>query len=185
MATERQKMLAGEPYDPDDPELVAGRERAAALTSRYNRTAASDATDRQALLEALLGSCGEGCEIRPPFRCDYGEQIHIGEQVYANVGCVVLDVCRVDLGAHCQLGPGVHIYTATHPLDPGPRRGGRESGEPVTVAENVWIGGRAVLTPGVTVGENAVVAAGAVVTDDVPAGVLVGGNPGTVLRDLE
>ena len=184
MKSEKEKMLDGKLYDASDPELVAERERARELTRRYNRTAAGDAEERRELLEALLGSLGDDCEIEPPFRCDYGNNLHAGENFYANFDCVVLDVCRVEIGANCQMGPGVHVYTATHPLDAEERVAGPEYGKPVTVGDGVWIGGRAVLNPGVTVGDGAVVGSGAVVTEDVPDGVVVQGNPATVVKEL-
>ncbi|WP_115862919.1 maltose acetyltransferase domain-containing protein [Halorussus litoreus] len=184
MTSEKEKMLNGDLYDADDPELVAERERARDLTRRYNTTA-SDHEERRELLEELLGSLGDECEIEPPFRCDYGYNLHVGENFYANFDCVVLDVCRVDIGDNCQIGPGVHIYTATHPLDATERIEGPEYGKPVTVGDNVWIGGRAILNPGVTVGDDAVVASGAVVTEDVPEEVVVQGNPATVVKKLE
>jgi maltose O-acetyltransferase len=177
-------MLNGELYDAGDPELVAERERARDLTRRYNRTTAHDQTERRELLEELLGSRGEECDVEPPFRCDYGYNIHLGENFYANFDCVILDECRVDVGRNCQIAPGVHIYTATHPLDATERTEGREYGKPVTVGDNVWIGGRAVLNPGVTVGDDSVIASGAVVTEDVPDEVVVGGNPATVIKEL-
>ncbi|MFA1610972.1 maltose acetyltransferase domain-containing protein [Halobellus rubicundus] len=185
MDSEKEKMLAGERYDASDPELVADRERARRLLRRFNRAAVDDAETRRELLGSLLGSVGGEVHVEPPFRCDYGYNIRVGDGFYANYDCVVLDVCEVDVGAGCLLGPGVHIYTATHPLDPEARAEGLESGEPVTIGENVWIGGRAVINPGVTIGDDAVVASGAVVTDDVPAGVVVGGNPATVVREME
>jgi maltose O-acetyltransferase len=183
MPSEKEKMLNGERYDPDDPELAADRTRARERTRRYNCSTADD--DRRAMLRELLGSLGEDCRIEPPFRCDYGYNIHVGERFYANFDCVMLDVCRIDVGRNCKLGPGVHIYTATHPLGPDERRAGAEYGKPVTVGDNVWVGGNAVLNPGVTVGDDAVVASGAVVTDDVPDGVLVQGNPASVVTNLE
>lgn len=185
MASEKEKMHAGDRYDASDPELVAARERARALTGEFNRTPPDDPERRRSLLSRLFGSLGDGCEIEPPFHCDYGENIHVGENVYANVGSVFLDVCRVEIGANCKLGPGVHVYAATHPLDPGERATGVEYGKPVTVGENVWVGGRAVLTPGVSIGDDTVVGAGAIVTEDVPAGVVVQGNPATVVDELE
>ncbi|MDS0220014.1 sugar O-acetyltransferase [Haloarcula sp. S1AR25-5A] len=185
MASEREKMLAGERYDASDPELVAARERANELTREYNQTDPAAADTRRALIEDLFGSVGADCHVEPPFRCDYGDNIHVGDGFYANFDCVVLDVCRVDIGDDCLLGPGVHIYTATHPLDPAERRSGVEYGEPVTVGDNVWVGGQVVINPGVTVGDNAVVGSGAVVTDDVPAGVVVQGNPASVVREIE
>ncbi|XVH33670.1 maltose acetyltransferase domain-containing protein (plasmid) [Haloferacaceae archaeon DSL9] len=185
MVSEKEKMLNGELYDAGDAELAAERKRARKLTRRYNRTSEADAGDRRRLLEELLGSRGRECRVEPPFRCDYGYNIHAGENFYANFDCVVLDVCRVDVGRNCQVGPGVHIYTATHPLDADERIEGREYGEPVTIGDDVWIGGRAVLNPGVTVGDDVVVASGAVVTKDVPDGVVVGGNPATVVKELD
>jgi maltose O-acetyltransferase len=177
-------MLAGEPYDPSDPELVRGRERARALTRRFDETPATDSRARRALLEELLGSIGGRPTIEPPVRCDYGYNIHVGEGFYVNFDCVILDVCLVRFGGDCLLGPAVHVYTTAHPSDAASRREGIEWGEPVTVGANVWIGGRAVLNPGVTVGDDAIVAAGAVVTEDVPANTLVAGNPAQVKRDL-
>lgn len=185
MGSEKERMLRGELYDASDPELVAERERARELTDRYNRTAVHEQEKRRELLEELLGSLGEECVIEPPFRCDYGYNIHVGENCYASFDCVVLDVCRVEIGRNCLLAPGVHIYTATHPLDAAERIEGPEYGKPVTIGENVWIGGRAVLNPGVTVGDDSVVASGAVVTEDVPNEVVVQGNPATVVTELE
>jgi len=185
MGSEKEKMLNGELYTPDSPELVAERDRARELLRQYNRTTPDDRQRRRDLLEELLGSLGDDCQVEPPFRCDYGDNIHVGESFYANFDCVILDVCRVDIGRGCLLGPGAHIYTATHPVEADERAEGREYGEPVTVGDNVWIGGRAVLNPGVAVGDNAVIASGAVVTDDVPGDVVVQGNPATVVKELE
>ncbi|MBV0902070.1 sugar O-acetyltransferase [Haloarcula salina] len=185
MPSEKEKMLAGEPYDPSDPELVAARKRANELTRRYNQSDPADDAARQSLLQDLFGTVGQEPHVELPFRCDYGENVHVGDGFYANFDCVVLDVCRVEIGDDCLLGPGVHVYTATHPLDPDERRGGAEYGKPVTLGDNVWVGGQAVVNPGVTVGDDAVIAAGAVVTDDVPAGVVVQGNPATVVREID
>ena len=185
MVSEKEKMLNGQLYDADDPELVAEQEYARDLTRRYNCTTVHDQTERRELLEELLGSCGEECKIEPPFRCDYGYNIHVGENFYANFDCVILDVCRVDIGQNCQIAPGVHIYTATHPLGAAERIKGPEYGKPVTVGDNVWIGGQAVLNPGVTVGDNSVIASGAVVTNDVLDEVVVQGNPATVTKELD
>ena len=178
-------MLAGDRYDASDPELVADREHARALTGAFNATGADERGLREELLSVLFGSLGAGCEVEPPFHCDYGYNVHAGERFYANAGCVMLDVCRLEFGADCKLGPGVHVYAATHPLAAAERSTGAEYGKPVTVGENVWIGGRAVLTPGVSIGDDAVVGAGAVVTEDVPPGVVVQGNPASVVRELE
>jgi len=185
MPSERTKMLDGEPYDPADPELVTGRARARRLARLYDNTTAHDDAIRRAILADLFGTVGGEITVEPPFRCDYGSQIHVGDGFYANFGCVVLDVNTVEFGEDCLLGPGVHVYTATHPLAPEPRRRGIESGEPVTVGDNVWIGGQAVLNPGVTVGDDAVVASGAVVVDDVPSGTFVAGNPAEVVREID
>lgn len=185
MDSEKKKMLNGELYDAEDPELVAERERARELTREYNQTASDDYEERRDLLTELLGSLADECYIEPPFRCDYGYNIHVGENFYANFDCVILDECRVDIGQNCLIGPGTHIYTATHPLDVHKRIKDLEYGKPVTIGENVWIGGQAVLNPGVTIGDNAVVAAGAVVTADVPNNVVVQGNPASVIKDLE
>lgn len=184
MSSEQEKMLNGELYDPTDPELVADRNRVRDLTSRYNNTAPDDQTERRDLIEELFGSVGEKCQIEPPFRCDYGYNIHVGENFYVNFDCVILDAGRVEIGRNCMIAPGVHIYTATHPLNATERIKGPEYAKPVTVGDNVWIGGQAVINPGVTVGDDSVIASGAVVTEDVPDEVVVQGNPATVVKDL-
>jgi maltose O-acetyltransferase len=185
MPTEKERMLRGELYDPNVPELIAERERARELTAEHDRTPPGDRERRRELLEELFGSLGGKAVVEAPFRCDYGTNISAGDGFYANFGCVVLDTAAVEFGPNCLLGPGVHVYTPTHPLDAETRASGLERGEPVTVGENVWVGGQAVLNPGVSVGDDAVVASGAVVIEDVPAGTLVGGNPAEVLRELE
>jgi len=184
MPSEKEKMLAGELYDPSDPELVADRKRARTLTRQYNGTTADETGRRRDIVDELFGSAGDDCYVEPPLRCDYGYNIHVGENFYANFDCVVLDVCRVEIGRNCMVGPGVHIYTATHPLDASERVAGREYGKPVTVGDDVWIGGGAVLNPGVTVDDEAVVGSGAVVTGDVPNGAVVQGNPAEVVKEL-
>lgn len=185
MPSEKEKMLAGELYDASDPQLTSERQNAQALTSWYNETAPSESDRRQQLLGDLFGGLGENPVVEPPFRCDYGYNIHVGDDFYANVGCVFLDVCRVDVGRNCLVGPGVHIYTATHPLDAATRIEGPEYGKPVSVGDDVWLGGRAVVNPGISIGNRSVVASGAVVTEDVPDDVVVQGNPAQVVRDLE
>lgn len=185
MASEKNKMLNGELYDADDPELVEERERARELTRRYNETTPSESERRRDLLGELFGSVSEEIHVEPPFRCDYGYNIHVGDNFYANFDCVVLDVCRVEIGRNCFVGPGVHIYTATHPIDANERASGSEYGRPVTVGDDVWIGGQAVLNPGVAVGDGAVIASGAVVTDDVPDDVIVQGNPAEIVKELD
>ncbi|WP_418286545.1 sugar O-acetyltransferase [Halorubrum sp. DTA46] len=184
MPTETERMLAGELYDPTDPALVADRDRASDRTRRINGTSAAETDRREALLRELFGGAGEGVTVEPPLRCDYGYNVTVGDDFFANYGCVLLDTNRVAFGDRCLLGPGVHVYTPTHPIDPGERGAGRERGLPVTVGDDVWIGGRAVINPGVTIGDGSVVASGAVVTDDVPDRVVVGGNPVRVLREI-
>lgn len=185
MKTEKEKMLQGELYNPADPELVRERERARRLTRLFNQTLETEYTRRTELLRELFGTTGDHLYIEPTFRCDYGYNIHIGENFYANFDCVILDVCEVRIGDNCLLGPGVHIYTATHPLDSYERISGVEYGKPVTIGNNVWIGGRAIINPGIRIGNNVVVASGAVVTKDVPDNVVVGGNPATIIRQLD
>ena len=165
MSEEKQKMIAGEYYRPGDDTLRADRLRARHIVHRYD----------------LLGQ-SEGAYIEPSFRCDYGYNIYLGNNFYANFDCVMLDVCPIRIGDNCMLAPGVHIYTATHPLDATERNSGLEYGKSVTIGHNVWIGGRAVINPGVTIGDNAVIASGAVVTKDVPANAVVGGNPAKIIK---
>jgi len=184
MASEKEKMLQGELYDASDPELITERQRARELVETYNRTAPDATEERRDLLGELFGFGGEDAYVEPPLRVDYGYNIDVGEGFEANFGCVFLDVRSITFGPMCLLGPGVQCYTATHPVDPEARAEGLESGEPITVRENVWIGGQAVLTPGVTVGDGAVIAAGAVVVEDVPDRVVVAGNPARIVRDL-
>lgn len=180
--TEKDKMLAGTLYDASDPTLTAERAHAARVTAEFN---ASTAADRSQILKALLGSSGVRFYVEPPFRCDYGYNIHVGDGFYANYDCIILDVCRVTIGKNCLLGPRVSIYTATHPLEPEVRASGLEYGKPVTIGDNVWIGGSAVINPGVTIGDNAVVGSGAVVVKDVPPNVVVAGNPARIIRRVQ
>lgn len=184
MPTEKEKMLNGELYNDKDPELIKDRLNARRITRLYNQTTETELAKRTQLLNELLGSTGQRLYIEPTFRCDYGYNIHVGEDFYANFNCVFLDVCEIRIGDNCLIAPGVHIYTATHPLDPAERRSGVEYGKPVRIGHNVWIGGQAVINPGVTIGDNAVIASGAVVTKDVPANVVVGGNPAKVIKDI-
>lgn len=185
MKTEKQKMLDGELYNPTDPELLKGRLNARRLTRLYNQTLETDINERTKLLKELFGSTKETVYIEPTFRCDYGYNIHVGENFYANFNCVFLDVCEIRIGDNCMVAPGVHIYTATHPLHPKERNSGKEYGKPVNIGDNVWIGGRSVINPGVNIGNNVVIASGAVVTKDVPDNVVVGGNPTRVLKQIE
>ncbi|WP_430789015.1 maltose acetyltransferase domain-containing protein [Virgibacillus flavescens] len=179
--SEKQKMMDGELYDPSDPDLVEERLNARRLIRKFNQMAETD-QDRTKLLKEWFGSTGENLFIESSFKCDYGYNIHVGENFFANFDCVILDVCEVRIGENCAIAPGVHIYTATHPIDAVERISGLEYGKPVTVGDNVWIGGRAVINPGVTIGDNAVIASGAVVTKDVPDCAVVGGNPAKILK---
>ena len=185
MGREKERMLAGEAYDPSAPELAADRRRARDRCRRYNATAPTETERRRRLLRELFGELRGDATVVPPFRCDYGYNVGVGDGFFANYGCVLLDVAPVSFGENCLLGPGVHVYTATHPIDPDERAAGREFGDPVAVGDDVWIGGRAVIAPGVSVGDGAVVAAGAVVVDDVPARTVVGGNPAEVIRRVD
>ncbi|WP_313891043.1 maltose acetyltransferase domain-containing protein [Psychrobacillus sp.] len=185
MKTEKEKMLAGELYNPADRELLKGRLNARSQTRIYNLTLETEEEQRTKLLKNLFGSTGKSLYIEPTIRCDYGYNIHVGENFYANFDCVFLDVCEIRIGDNCFIAPGVHIYTATHPLDPTERASGVENGKPVTIGHNVWIGGRAVINPGVTIGNNVVIASGAIVTKDVPDNVVVGGNPARIIKQIE
>lgn len=180
--TEKEKMLAGALYRAGDPALCADREHAQLLMKEYNTTTVADAPRRRDILGRLLGDCGARVAIRAPFHCDYGYNIAIGDDVFLNYGCVLLDVCAITVGAGTQIGPQVQIYAADHPRDPEARRQGLECGRPVSIGRNVWIGGQAILLPGVTVGDDAIIGAGAVVTRDVPPGATVAGNPARVVR---
>lgn len=180
--SERDKMLAGELYRADVPELVAALRRARRLTRLYNQTTEEEVERRAEILAELFARVGPKVDIQPPFHCDYGNNISIGHHVFMNFGCVILDCNRVAIGDYVQMGPGVHIYTAYHPTDPDVRRTGLELAAPVRVGDNVWLGGGVIVCPGVTVGDNTSVGAGSVVTKDLPANVVAVGNPCRVLR---
>ncbi len=175
--SERQKMISGLPYDPGDPELQADQTAAKQWMARYNAAMAASPAERRDLLRQRMGEVGEGAVIRPPFHCDYGYNIRLGRGVFMNFNCVVLDVCEVEIGDQTQIGPGVQILTADHPRDPGQRAEGIEFGRSVTIGRNVWIGGGAIILPGVTIGDDAIIGAGSVVTRDVPEGATAVGNP--------
>ena len=179
--TEKQKMLAGELYTADDAELHADHLRICKWHAKYNASDAMPFKDREALLRSGLQSVGAGCIIRPPFHCEYGN-VSLGQGVFANFSCCFLDICHIAIGDLTKIGPNVQIYTADHPKDPAKRRQLLESGRPVTIGSNVWIGGSAVILPGVTIGDDAIIGAGSVVTRDVAAGVTVVGNPARPLR---
>lgn len=180
---QKERMLRGEFYLARDQELEADARRCRQLLVRFNDLRADDA-ERAATLAELLGSLGEGAVIRPPLRMDYGYQTTIGPGTFINVGAVILDVGRVSIGADVQIGPNVQLLTPTHPLDPEVRRSGLEAAEPITIEDNVWLGGGVIVCPGVTIGRDTVVGAGAVVTKSLPPGVLAVGNPARVIRAL-
>jgi maltose O-acetyltransferase len=180
MPTEKQKMLAGELYISSDPELQADCAAAQRWMARYNAALGASDAERRALLRERLASVGDDVVIRPPFHCDYGYNISLGAKVFMNFNCVILDVVAVSIGDGAQIGPGVQILTADHPRDPAARASGQEFGRPIRIGRNVWIGGGALLMPGVTVGDDAIIGAGAVVTRDVPAGATAIGNPARI-----
>ncbi|HWC47179.1 MAG TPA: sugar O-acetyltransferase [Casimicrobiaceae bacterium] len=176
-------MLAGELYDPSDPELTLARERARDLCRLLNGTRDSDVTERRRLVQALFGTGGDTVLVQPPFHCDYGTNIHVGHRVFFNFNCVVLDVCDVRIGEHTLFGPGVQILTPLHPVDAALRRE-REFGKPVEIGSDVWVGGGALILAGVHIGARAIIGAGSVVTRDIPADVFAAGNPCRVIRQL-
>jgi maltose O-acetyltransferase len=185
MKTEKEKMVNGELYNAADHELVKDRMNARKLTRLFNESHETDVNKRTEIVKELFGSTGESLYIEPTFRCDYGYNIYVGENFYANFDCVFLDVCEIRIGDNCLIAPGVHIYTATHPLNAKERNKGLEYGLPINIGNNVWIGGRAVINPGVNIGNNVVIASGAVVTKDVPDNVVVGGTPAKIIKRIE
>nr|WP_296071701.1 sugar O-acetyltransferase [uncultured Actinoplanes sp.] len=182
--TMRERMLAGDLYIADDPHLQDELRRAQGLTHRINTADPTDSELLRSLFVALLGAYGEGSEIRPPFRCDYGRRTSVGARTFANFGLISLDVAPVTIGDDVQMGPNVQLLTAYHPVAAAPRRDKWEAGSPIVIGDNVWLGGGVIVLPGVTVGENTVVGSGAVVTRDLPANVVAVGNPARVLREV-
>jgi maltose O-acetyltransferase len=184
MKSEKEKMLAGELYQASDPELVEERLQARKLMQLLNSSAPTESENRVSLLRKLVGKAGKNPWIEVPFYCDYGYNIQMGEDCFFNFNCVVLDVCKVTLGDRVLIGPAVQLYTATHPLDAASRGALWEFGKPIEIGSDVWIGGGAVICPGVILGDRVVVAAGAVVTKSFPSDVLIGGNPAKIIRYL-
>jgi maltose O-acetyltransferase len=184
MKSEKDKMLAGEFYDPLDIELTRDRQRARELCLALNMSAPGDTEGRMRLITALFGTLSD-VWIEPPFHCDYGRNITFGRKVFFNFNCVVLDVTSVRIGQHTLFGPAVQIYTAMHPIDADERRRGLEFAKPVTIGNDVWVGGAAVICPGVNIGDRAVIGAGSVVTRDVPADAFAAGNPCQIIRATE
>lgn len=184
MGDEKEKMLRGELYLPDDPDLTADRERCAVLCERFNAVPATDDAARLEILLELLGHLGEDTVINPPFRCDYGYQVSLGARTFINFDAVLLDCAPITVGDDVQIGPQVQLLTAVHPIDPDLRRTRLESGEPITIDADVWLGGGVIVCPGVTIGAGTVVGAGSVVTRDLPPRVVAVGNPCRVLRQI-
>lgn len=184
MRSEKEKMVAGEVYYVLDPQLQADQRRARKLTREYNDTQHDEKEKRNKILQELLGTCTEQTYIEPDFKCDFGYNIHIKGLFIANFDCLMLDTCEITIGDNCFMGPRTCIYTACHSIDPQERNTPNGFGKPVTIGKNVWLGGNAVILPGVTIGDNVVVAAGAVVTRDVPDNVIVGGNPAKILKPV-
>ncbi|GAB3528822.1 sugar O-acetyltransferase [Arthrobacter monumenti] len=182
--TNRERMLAGDLYISDDPDNEAAYRRAVKLTAHYASAYVEDPDSARPILEELLGGLGENAHIRPPLSVDYGSHITIGDETFINSGLTALDVGPISIGRDCQIGPNVQLLTPTHPVDPKPRRDKLEAAEPITIEDNVWLGGGAIVLPGVTIGKNSIIGAGAVVTKDIPANVIAVGNPARVLRTI-
>jgi maltose O-acetyltransferase len=183
--TEKEKMLAGELYDPLDKQLSDERIRTRLLIKEFNDTREDEPASRIKVLNQLVPNAGTGLWLQPPFYCDYGSNIIIGEKVFFNFNCIVLDVTYVRIGSRTMFGPNVQIYTATHPLNHKDRASGLEYAKPITIGEDVWVGGSVVICPGVTIGDRSVLGAGSVVTKDIPSDVFAAGNPCRVIRQLE
>ena len=184
MKTEKDKMLEGALYNALDPQLSQERRQARLLFKKLNDTTDEQGELRKRILQELIGQAGEGLWIEPPFYCDYGSNISVGDKVFFNFNCVVLDVMPVSIGSYTLFGPNVQIYTATHPLDWQERASGLEYAKPISIGAHVWVGGGAIICPGVSIGDRAVIGAGSVVTKDIPADVFAAGNPCRVIRAL-
>lgn len=185
MYTEKEKMLAGELYNAEDYHLKSERRRARLLCKNYNDSTDEQNLLRKEILRELIGGYSKGLVIEPPFHCDYGSNIYVGEKVYFNFNCVILDVNKVEIGSNSLFGPNVQIYAATHPMDYKVRAEWLESGKPVTIGSDVWVGGGAIIFPGVTIGDRTVIGAGSVVNKDIPSDVFAAGNPCKVIKKLD
>ena len=183
--TEKEKMIAGEMYNPSDDELTTDRHQARLLFQEINILNEDSVEKRNKLLNTLIKNAGKKLYIEPPFYCDYGYNIIAGDNVFMNFNCCILDVCKVTIGDNCMFAPNVQIYTATHPLEAKARNSGREFAKPITLGNNVWIGGNATICPGVTIGNNVVVGAGAVVTKSFPDNVFIAGNPAKIVKEID
>lgn len=182
--SEKERMLSGELYIANDKELALDNKNARILTRLFNTSTEEQMAYRRQILKELFASSGENIHIEPPFRCDYGCHISIGENFYANYDCIIIDVCDVKIGENVLFGPRVSIYTAGHPVDAEVRNTQLEFGKPITIGNDVWIGGNTVINPGVTIGDNVVIGSGSIITKDIPSGVIAVGNPCRVLRPI-
>jgi len=180
----RERMLAGDLYIADDPESGRRARRAVRLADAYHRASVADEDAARPLLAELVGELGEGAFVKPPLFVDYGEHLYIGARTFVNYNLTALDVAPIRIGEDCQLGPNVQLLTPTHPVEPQPRKDRLEAAKPITIGDNVWLGGGVIVCPGVTIGENSVVGAGSVVTKDIPANVVAVGNPARVIRSI-
>lgn len=180
--TEMEKQIAGETFWNSDPEIGAAKSRTRALCDNYNLTTEDQKEERLSLLKEIFGSCGDDIFIKPPFHCDYGYNIHVGKNFFANFDVVILDAAKVTIGDNCLIGPQTGLYTAVHPMDSKTRIANYMCGKPITIGDNVWFGGHCTVLPGVTIGNNAVIGAGAVVTKDVPDNAVVAGNPAKIIK---
>ncbi|WP_447987559.1 sugar O-acetyltransferase [Nitrospira sp. Nam74] len=183
--SEKEKMLTGELYRPADPELFADHQRAQCLLAQCNMTSPDEMDDRMRLLGRLVGSLGDGTVIKPIFACDYGYNIRLGRNCFINYHCVFLDCALIEIGDNLQMGPAVQLYTATHPIDAEVRRSGLEYARPIRIGNDVWVGGGAIVLPGVTIGDRSVVGAGTVVVHDIPPASVVVGNPARIVRVVD
>ncbi|GAB2596228.1 sugar O-acetyltransferase [Streptomyces capparidis] len=182
--TNRERMLAGDLYIADDPEIAREQQRAVRLAAAYLAAYAQDVEAARPIVEELVGDLAPTAHIRPPLYVDYGTHLSVGEGTFVNYNLTALDVAPIRIGRDCQIGPNVQLLTPTHPLEPGPRRDKLEAARPITIGDNVWLGGGVIVLPGVTIGDDSVIGAGAVVTRDVPAGVVAVGNPARVVRSV-
>ena len=182
--TNNERMLAGDPYIADDPEIARDTLRAARLAAEYAAAHLADPVAGRRILVDLLGSLGDGAEVRPPLFVDYGRSITVGANTFVNYNLTALDVAPIVIGEDCQIGPNVQLLTPTHPIDPQPRRDKLEAAQPITIGDNVWLGGGVIVCPGVSIGENSVIGAGSVVTRSIPANVVAVGNPARVIREI-
>ena len=185
MKTEKEKMIAGEMYDPLNPELSSDRVRTRLLLKSLKESREDEPEERARIIRDLIPDAGENLWLQPPFYCDYGYNMKVGEQVFFNFNCVVLDVAPVTIGSRTMFAPNVQIYTATHPIDPVERLSGKEYAKPINIGSDVWVGGSTVICPGVSIGDRSVIGAGSVVTKDIPADVIAAGNPCRVIRRID